>query len=540
MIFSEKHTTDADILNVPTSQIFDNIVVFVNFAKYMDLTGIARHIFAARSREISSWQGKEQQFQQNLLKKMLKSAASTSFGHLYDFNDIVASSDPVETFKKNIPIQDYEGFRNMIVRMMRGEKDVLWPGKCDYFAQSSGTTGGRTKYIPVTKDGLKHNHYKGASCSVALYLAENPQSRMFAGKGLVLGGSFATDFASHREDAHIGDLSATLIECINPFANFFRVPDKKTALLEDWAEKLPLLAEKAAKSDITNLSGVPSWMMRVLLKVLEIKGAHSLAEVWPHLEVFFHGGISFAPYKAEYARLCEGLDMHWIEVYNASEGYFATGDTTREKGMLLLVDAGVYFEFLPLGSDTPVDIPDLKTGKVYELVVTSCNGLWRYRTGDTVRIENLDPLRISIAGRTKSFINAFGEELMEDNAEHAVAEACRRTGASIANYCAGPLYAHEEQRGRHQWLIEWNNPPASVSHFAEILDEELRKANSDYDAKRGHSLFLDPPEIISARHGLFDLWLSESGSGKLGGQRKIPRLHNSREIIERLISLNNQ
>ena len=504
----------------------------------MDLTGIARIIFNARNREIASWKGNEHDFQLKLLHRLLKTATNTRVGQYFDFKAILNSPDIAAAFRDAIPVHDYEAFRSYIEMMMRGEKNVLWPGKCNYFAQSSGTTGGRSKYIPVTDDGLKQNHYKGASISVALYLAENPDSHMFAGKGLVLGGSFATEFDSHRKDARIGDLSATLIDRINPFANLFRVPDKKTALLEDWADKLPLLAKKAADSNITNLSGVPSWMMRVLLKVLEIKNADSLKEVWPNLEVFFHGGISFAPYKEEYDRLCEGLDMHWIEVYNASEGYFATGDTTRNRGMLLLADAGVYFEFLPLGSDIAVGIDDLKIGKVYELVVTTCNGLWRYQTGDTVKLESVDPVRISIAGRTKSFINAFGEELMEENANHALAEACRLTGSAVANYCAGPLYAHGRQRGRHQWIIEWSTPPESLEKFAEILDRELRKVNSDYDAKRGHNLFLDAPELIVAKKGLFDRWLKESGSGKLGGQRKIPRLHNTREIIDRLLELN--
>lgn len=504
----------------------------------MDLTGIAKHFFEARSREMSSWSGHEQEFQRKVLMKLLRKASSTSFARHHNFSEIIKSEDPVGAFRRNVPVRDYEAFRPYVDKMMEGERDILWPGKCDYFAQSSGTTGGRSKFIPITPQSLKDNHYKGAAFSVALYLKENPESRMFSGKALVLGGSFSTEYVPERKHLHIGDLSASLIEKINPFVNLFRVPDKKTALLPDWAEKLPLLAQKAANSNITNLSGVPSWMMRVLIKVLEIKNAETLKEVWPNLEVFFHGGISFVPYRAEYAELCEGLDMHWMEVYNASEGYFATGDTTHFPGMLLLVDAGVFYEFLPLGHENTVGIEALELGKIYELVISSCNGLWRYRTGDTVKIESLAPLKISVAGRTKSFINAFGEELMEDNAERAISEACRRTGASVVNFCAGPLYAHGREKGHHQWIVDFNKMPASVEKFAEILDEELRKINSDYDAKRSHSLFLDAPEIILATPGLFDLWLSESGNGKLGGQRKIPRLHNTREIIDRLIELN--
>lgn len=503
----------------------------------MNLTGLARLIFQKRAREVHSWCGKEQEFQERLLLKLLRKADATEFGKANGFSNILVEDNIPDAFSEGVPMRQYEDFRTYVMRMIEGERDVLWPGECRSFAQSSGTTGGRSKYIPVTNDGLRENHYKGASCSVALYLESNPRSRMFAGKGLVLGGSFANNVIEVNKGTLIGDLSATLIQRIYPLANMFRVPDKHTALLEDWEVKLPLLARKAADADITNISGVPSWMMRVILKVLELKGADSLKEVWPHLEVFFHGGISFEPYRAEYKELCRGLDMHWSEVYNASEGYFSISDNTGAPGMVLLVDAGVYYEFLPLGAEKTVKIGDVKVGKVYELVVSTINGLWRYRTGDTVRIESLNPLRISVAGRTKSYINAFGEELMEENAERAIAEACRLTGASIINYTAAPVYAHGKERGRHQWLIEWKRNPDSIEKFAEILDLELRKVNSDYDAKRSHNIFLDSLEVVSMPEGIFDLWLSTSGNGKLGGQRKIPRLSNSRDISDRLIAL---
>ena len=506
----------------------------------MNFTPIARMVFARRSKEALSWQGHEKQFQLRLLRDMLHKAQHTLFGRENGFADILAEDDFAGAFSENLPLRGYEEFRDYVMRMIEGEKDILWPGECRSFAQSSGTTGGRSKYIPVTNDGLRENHYRGASYSVALYLKSNPKSRMFAGKGLVLGGSFANNVIHVRKGTLIGDLSATLIQRIYPLANIFRVPNKNIALLEDWEVKLPLLARKAAESDITNISGVPSWMMRVILKVLEIKGASSLREVWPNLEVFFHGGISFSPYREEYAKLCEGLDMHWSEVYNASEGYFAVSDNTPNPGMLLLVDAGVYYEFLPLGAEKALRIDEIKEGKVYELIISTVNGLWRYRTGDTVRIESLCPLRVSVAGRTKSFINAFGEELMEENAEKAIAEACRATGAAIHNYTAAPVYAHGQQRGRHQWIIEWKQQPASIEEFASILDSELRKVNSDYDAKRSHDIFLDGPQIISATKGLFDEWLSISGSGKLGGQRKIPRLSNTREIADTLLSMMKQ
>lgn len=508
----------------------------------MDITRLARALFASKVREVASWKGHEADFQHRLLVRMLHKAQNTTFGRANHFKDILAEADSrpeiaAALYSRNVPLRSYEDFREDVMRMIQGEKDILWPGRCRNFAQSSGTTGGRSKYIPITEDGLKNNHYKGASYSVALYLHSNPQSRMFSGKGLILGGSFATEVVEMRKGVVIGDLSASLIERINPLVNAFRVPDKHTALMEDWQQKLPLLAQKAAAANITNISGVPSWMMQVLLKVLEIKNASSLREVWPSLEVFFHGGISFAPYRKEYQRLCEGIDMHWSEVYNASEGYFSVDDSSGHRGMILLVDTGVYFEFLPLGSESPVSMGDLSEGKVYELIVSTINGLWRYRIGDTVRIESVDPLRITVAGRTKSFINAFGEELMEDNAEKAVAEACAVTGASILNYTVAPVYAHGRTKGRHQWIIEWKNPPVSHSEFTSVLDSALRSLNSDYDAKRSHDIFLDLPEVVSVEKGTFDRWLATYGSGKLGGQRKVPRLNNSRDIADEILRL---
>lgn len=505
------------------------------------ITQTARKILMRRAREAASWSGREAALQEGVLRRMLGRARSTAFGRANGFGAILADAAGgaalPRLFAERVPLRSYEDFRADIMRMIRGEKDVLWPGVCRNFAQSSGTTGGRSKYIPITEEGLRSNHYRGASYSVALYLESNPSSRMFGGKGLILGGSFATEVAELPRGVVVGDLSATLIDRVNPLVNLFRVPDKKTALLEDWQLKLPLIAEKAASARVTNLSGVPSWMMHVLLKVLELRGAETLADVWPGLEVFFHGGISFEPYRAEYGRLCEGLDMHYSEVYNASEGYFGV-QRPGERGMILLVDSGVYYEFLPLGSDEPVGVGELVPGKVYELVVSTVNGLWRYRIGDTVRVEGLAPLRVSVAGRTKSFINAFGEELMEDNAERALAAACALTGSSILNYTVAPVYAHGHDKGRHQWIIEWKKRPAAgTAEFAGVLDRELRRLNSDYDAKRSHDIFLDLPEITEVAPGTFHGWLTTFGSGKLGGQRKVPRLGNDRQIADAILRM---
>lgn len=515
----------------------------------MDFTRLARTVFTEKVKEARSWKGQEAVLQSRLLTRLLTRAKDTKFGRENRFSGILASSKSGSAganYALTVPLRGYEAFRDDIMRMIHGEKDILWPGLCRNFAQSSGTTGGRSKYLPVTEDGLKENHYKGASYSVAFYLASNPSSRLFSGKGLILGGSFANEVVEMQKGVEVGDLSATLIERVNPLVNMFRIPDKKTALLADWQTKLPLIAEKASRCNVTNISGVPSWMMRVLLKVLEIKNAALIKDVWPNLEVFFHGGISFAPYREEYRRLCAGLDMHFSEVYNASEGYFACSDRPAsmegsEDGneafthMLLLPDVGVYYEFLPLGADIPVGIADIKPGKIYELIVTTVNGLWRYRLGDTIKVEGIDPVRISVAGRTKSFINAFGEELMENNAETALAEACRLTGASIHDYTVAPVYAHGRDKGRHQWLIEWKKAPASVGEFVSLLDANLRKVNSDYDAKRSHDIFLDIPEVVSVPRGTFHRWLSTSGSGKLGGQRKVPRLSNDRSIADAIL-----
>lgn len=506
----------------------------------MNLTGISKLIFSRRAREVASWEGREAEFQNKVLSRLIEKGRHTLFGRENGFEDILAAdshADMARLYRETVPLRSYEDFRPLVMRMVEGEKDILWPGTCDHFAQSSGTTGGRSKYIPITDEGLRDNHYKGAACSVALYLRSNPASRMFAGKGLVLGGSFATEVKTMRKGVVIGDLSATLIERINPLANMFRVPDKKTALLPDWQDKLPQLAMKAAHADITNISGVPSWMMQVLLKVVELRGCDNLAQVWPHLEVFFHGGISFEPYREEYELLCRGLDMHWSEVYNASEGYFGVSDNTGARGMILLADAGVYYEFLPLGETETIGIDQLEEGKVYELVVSTINGLWRYRIGDTVRIESLRPLRISVAGRTKSFINAFGEELMEDNAERALAAACSGSGASIHNYTVAPVYAHGHDKGRHQWIIEWKRLPADIGLFTKLLDDNLRQLNSDYDAKRSHDIFLDAPLVTSVKRSSFEKWLRTRGSGRLGGQRKIPRLSNDREIADAILSI---
>ncbi len=468
------------------------------------------------------------------LRWILYRAAETEFGHKHGLETILHLEDPRQAFANLVDIHDYEYFRPFVMRMVEGEKNVLWPGVCDDFAQSSGTSGGRSKYIPITTESLYLNHYAGAADSVALYLNAYPDSRMFAGKGMILGGSFESELKPQRKGVNVGDLSATLINKITPVANLFRIPDKKTALLPDWEKKLELLAEKGMTQNVTNISGVPSWFLTVLRRIVEKSGKANIREVWPELEVFFHGGINFAPYRKAYEELIPGRMRYW-ETYNASEGFFAT--QKEHKGPLtLLTDATVYYEFIPLGDETPVMIEDLTPGATYELIITAPNGLYRYHTGDTITILDTDPVTLRIAGRTKAFINAFGEELMEDNAERAIAMATHATDSIIANYTAAPAYPEGNTKGHHRWAIEWNRPPADTKAFARLLDEALRSLNSDYDAKRSGDIFLDMPEIISVPKGTFDRYLTRSGNGKLGGQRKVPRLSNTPDILNAVIN----
>ncbi len=503
----------------------------------MNFTPIARHIFAPRVRRTKKWRGHVEEIQRKQLMWLLTRAADTEIGRKYGFKDILNSPDPVAAYQKAVPQVSYDDIRPYAMRMVDGEKDVLWPGRCTRFAQSSGTSGGKSKFVPITNDCLHRNHYPGTSDVVAHYLEMNPNSRLFSGKSLILGGSFANEL-NLKSSVKVGDLSATLIDRMPKLADMVRVPEKRIALMEDWSEKLPALAGAAAKANITNISGVPSWFLTVIKEVCRIKGVDKISDVWPNLEVFFHGGIDFRPYRKEYEALTDPDKMHFMETYNASEGFFAFQNDFSDHSMLLILDGAVFYEFEPLGGGEPVPAWEVKEGKTYELLISSSNGLWRYHLGDTVTVTTTDPVKIRIAGRTRSFINAFGEEVMEDNANRAIETACEATGASIANYTAGPFYAHNNRRGHHQWLIEWNKEPESMEQFREVLDKTLQEVNSDYQAKRAHTIFLDPPEIITARPGLFDDWLAHAGNHKLGGQRKVPRLSNNRSLLDALLSHN--
>ncbi len=502
----------------------------------MNFTPLARFLLGRRVKEALSWTGRTQEIQLGQLDFLLRNLRQTKWGAEKGLREVRSYDD----FRRLLPsVSAYAGLRPYVMRMIAGEKDVLWPGLTRNFAQSSGTSDGKSKYIPVTPASFSRSHYKGGSSVISHYLSLYPDSRIFAGKSFILGGSFANELTL-PPGVRVGDLSANLIENINPLVNLTRVPPKRIALLEDWAVKLPALVSAAADHDITNISGVPSWFLTVLKQIIKAKGAQTIHDVWPNLEVFFHGGISMAPYREQYSHITDPK-MRYLECYNASEGFFAVQNAIDDQAMLLLLDCGTFFEFIrteEADSDRPEIIPAWKVeeGEIYELVITSCNGLWRYPLGDTVRIESVEPLKITIAGRTKSYINAFGEELMVQNAEAALTKVCKTLDCEISNYTAAPVYASDHSRGRHEWLIEFNREPESIDEFARQLDLALQQENSDYEAKRSHGIFLDRLTIVKGRKGVFDKWLA--ATGKLGGQRKVPRLSNSRHPIDEILKFN--
>lgn len=476
-----------------------------------------------------------EEVQREVLRRLLRRAAATETGRRHDFARLCGYGD----FAAAVPLATYEDVKESIDRMRQGRRDVLWPGAVRWYAKSSGTTNDKSKFIPVSPDGLRRIHYAGGRDAVALYLRHRPDSRLFDGRALILGGSHAPNY--NLPHSLVGDLSAILIENINPLVNLVRVPRKQTALLADFEEKRDRIAREALHRDVTNLSGVPSWMMSVLRRVLEISGAATIDEVWPNLEVFFHGGVAFTPYRGQYRSLIPTSRMHYMETYNASEGFFGLQDDPADPSMLLMTDYDVFYEFIPLedvGSASPRVLPlwDVEPGRNYAMVITTSCGLWRYMIGDTVRFTSVRPWKFVISGRTKSFINAFGEELIVDNAERGLQQACEATGAVVREYTAAPVFMDAEGRCRHQWLVEFATPPASAEHFADLLDAALQRLNSDYEAKRYKNLTLQRLELIPARQGLFDDWLRQRG--KLGGQHKVPRLSNTRDIIDEALRLN--
>lgn len=502
----------------------------------MNLTSFIRPIFTPRRREFDLYVNEAEVLQRGVLKRLLNKAAHTEWGRAHGFSKGLRYED----FVRQTPLNTYEELKGYIDRMRHGESDVLWPGKVKWYAKSSGTTNDKSKFIPVSYDGLHDTHYAGGTDAVVWYLANNPKSRLFDGKALILGGSHATNY--NLPGSLVGDLSAILIENINPLINLVRIPKKATALLSDFEIKRDLIAREAIKQNVTNLSGVPSWMLSVLNRVMEISGKQYLNEVWPNLEVFFHGGVAFTPYRGQYERLIMSSDMHYMETYNASEGFFGLQDDPADPALSLMVDYGVFYEFIPMDEfdkpePTVVPLWGIETGRNYAMVISTSSGLWRYIIGDMIRFTQRNPYKFVITGRTKSFINAFGEELIVDNAERGLAEACRQTGAEVSEYTAAPVFMDDNGKCRHQWIVEFSREPEHLDEFALVLDKSLQQLNSDYEAKRYKDITLQQLELIKARPGVFNDWLKQKG--KLGGQHKVPRLCNNRDIIEQILSLNN-
>lgn len=501
----------------------------------MNITKIIAPFFAGRAKTIEKYATHSEEMQQKVLMNLVSRAKNTEWGKKYGYSNIKTYED----FRNNVPVQTYEEVKPYVERMMQGETNILWSGTCKWYAKSSGTTSDKSKFIPVTKDALHNIHYKGGKDAVASYLAINPNSNFFSGKGLILGGSHSPNL--NIKNSIVGDLSAILIENVNPFVEYLRVPSKEVALMSEWEEKIKRIVDGTISANVTNLSGVPSWMLVVIKNVMERKGVTSLEQVWPNLEVFFHGGVAFTPYREQYKQIILSDKMHYVETYNASEGYFGTQTDLSDPAMMLMIDYDVFYEFVPMeevGKEKPKAycLEEVEINKNYAMLISTSSGLWRYMIGDTVKFTSKKPYKFVITGRTKHFINAFGEEIIIDNAEKGLAKACKETGAQVNEYTAAPVFMDTEGKGRHQWLIEFSIMPNDISKFAKVLDETLQEVNSDYEAKRHKSIALEQLELIVARPDLFHDWMAKRG--KLGGQNKVPRLSNNREHIEDLLQMN--
>ena len=502
----------------------------------MNLTPIINKLyFARRAKAIANYVGHAEELQMQTLRYLLRSAAKTEWGVKHGYSDI----HTYEEFAAHVDINTYEELKGYIQRMREGQKYVLWKGRVNWFAKSSGTTNDKSKFIPVSKEGLKNVHYLGGTDCVASYLKINPKSKLFAGKSLILGGSHAPNL--NTPNSLVGDLSAILIENVPSLVNLTRIPPKEIALLSDFEVKRDKIAHYAKNRNVTNISGVPSWMLSVLKRMMELMNTDRLDDIWPNLEVFFHGGVAFTPYREQYRNIITLSGMHYMETYNASEGFFGIQTDLEDPAMQLMIDYGVFYEFIPMsefGQENPTVLPlwKVEPDVNYAMVISTSCGLWRYLIGDTVKFTQTDPYKFIITGRTKHFINAFGEELIVDNAEKGLEQACIATGALVKDYTAAPIFMDVDAKCRHQWLIEFAKHPSNMSEFATILDRSLQAINSDYEAKRYKDITLQPLEIVVAKDGLFDEWLKSKG--KLGGQHKIPRLSNSREYIEELMMMN--
>lgn len=473
--------------------------------------------------------------QMEWFKKLINQAQGTEFGKQYGFADL----KNYQAFADRVPVHDYEALKPYIDRMVAGEQNILWPTELRWFAKSSGTTSSKSKFIPLSQEAMEDCHFKGGKDMLAIYCNNYPETKIFTGKGLTLGGSHS--LSGHSDNTSVGDLSAIIMENLPVWVEMMRTPDLPVALMNEWEAKLDRIAHQTMEEDVTNLAGVPSWMLILLQRVMELRQTENLLDVWPNLELFMHGGVSFSPYREQYRHIIPSDKMHYLETYNASEGFFGIQDQTDTDDMLLMLDYGIFYEFIPAEKEKephPPVLPlsDVEIGKNYAMLITTNSGLWRYKIGDLVNFSSVSPYRIRITGRTKSYINTFGEELIVDNADRALAIACEKTGAIINEYTAGPIYMDVHSNGAHEWLIEFEKEPENLGYFTEVLDNALKSLNSDYEAKRYKNMTLRIPVIRKMEPGTFYNWMKERG--KLGGQHKVPRLANDRSWLERILSVN--
>ena len=500
--------------------VLNSIINWVNFKRIYEIDLFKKH---------------PHEVQREVLFELLENASGTEFGLKFNFRNIHSEKE----FREQVPIQGYDDIKPMVERMMLGEKNLLWPGETKWFAKSSGTTNEKSKFIPVSKDSLEDVHIRGGRDVMAFYLQNYPDSAFLSGKALTLGGSHKVH--NYNNNCYYGDLSAIIIENIPFWTDFYRTPSTEISLIEEFEEKIEKIIEYSLNENVTSFAGVPSWYLVLLKRVLEVTGKNNILEVWPNLEIFTHGGVNFEPYREQYKALIPSDKMHYMETYNASEGFFGIQDETDKKDMLLMLDYGIYYEFIPMddyraGHMNAISLEGVETGVNYAMVISTNGGLWRYLIGDTIRFTHKYPFKFLITGRTKHFINAFGEEVIIDNAEKAFKIACERTGATILEYTGGPIYMKENQKGAHEWVIEFDKKPNDLEHFIQIFDGALKTINSDYEAKRHKNLSLEKPHVVVAKKGLFYEWMN--ARGKVGGQNKIPRLSNDRQFLDPLIVLN--
>ncbi len=494
----------------------------------------AKYFIKRYEKQVSPYIERPIEHQEQIFKSLMKSGRQTIWGKEHHYQDIKG----YRQYTQQVPIQSYDSLKPYIERVMKGEHKVLWSSKINWFAKSSGTTSDKSKFIPVSKEALKESHIKGGKDILSIYCQNNPETNMFSGKGLVMGGSHQVN--KLNKDTYYGDVSAVIINNLPFWSQLIKTPDLETALLADWEKKIDKMARITMEENVTNVVGVPTWTIVLFNKIIELTGKNNILEVWPELELYTHGGVSFKPYKEQFQSFIPSDLMKYVETYNASEGFFGIKENNTAEDMLLLTDHGIFYEFVPfeeIGSDNPNAIPlnEVEVDKNYAIVITTNSGLWRYMIGDTVKFTSTKPYKIVITGRTKSFINAFGEEVIEDNATKALLEACKQTGTKIKEYTAGPIYIEGQQKGGHEWLIEFETTPADMEFFTKILDQALQSINSDYEAKRFKNMALEMPKVHNLPEGTFYNWLKKKG--KLGGQHKVPKLCNDRKYIDDILKL---